>query len=584
MREVRRVLRGASRRLLILDFIRFLVITASAGVVAIILLRVVQQAFGLALDPARWWAAAAITGAGAVLAALLCSLATRRGELGVARVLDDRADLRESLSTALCVERAEDPWSRAVVESARQRAARVDIRGAIPYRAPRFWPVPLALALATVVVWFAFPRLDLLGRHRERLRAEQDRARVELARAEVNEARARVDELLRRARVDPGTEDAPGSDGELDPKSPDEIRRAALRRLTSTQEKLAEMKSGEKAQKLDALRGAMKQLRQPGPGPLDRLSRSLARGDFTQARADLDDLSKKLAADALAPEDRAALRQQLATLSEQLSKLGEERREMEKTLEQAGLSTQDAKRLVGDPEALRQALDRLPNLTDAQRQELVRSAGAAAEAYRRCSGLGAEAGRMARGLGEDGMDASGMEGMASMADMLTDLEMAAAELDSLDAAASACSAAIASIGQSMGKEGDGSTRFAMVSPWRAGESRGQGAGQGGPGRGFGGGQQAEEAPATIAKTKAHVRNQAGPIIGSRLVSGDSVRGEAAAEFARAVEAAVREAADEVNTRTIPREYHEAIKTYFGRLAARTKPVVTDPPQPRGDDK
>lgn len=583
MREVRRVLRQAGRRLFLQGLIRALVVAASAGLAGLIVLRIVQQTFGLPLDASAWWTAGGIAAAAAVLGAVVWAIFVRHSASGVARELDERANLRESLSTALCVEREDDPWCRAVIETARDRATRVVVRDAIPYESPRFWPVPLALAIAMVVVWIAFPPLDVLGLFKDRAQADELERAKHQANIEVTAAIKPFEDALRQAKVDLGKEDAPLTpEGTPDSaKTPEDIRRAALKQLTSVQDKLASMKSGEKAQKMDALRQAMKQVKQPGPGPLDQMTKSLQQGNFKQAQADLDELSKKLAEDSMSPEDKAKLKEQMAKFSEQLAKLGEERKEMEKKLEQAGMSKEDAKKLAMDPEALKQALEKMQSLSEEQKQQLMKAAKAASEACKQCSGMSSQMGKMAQGMSQQGMDSKGSESMEAMAGMLSEMEMTAAELDSLDAAMKECQGALARIGEGMcrGDGPGGKSGMAMVKPWQAGESRDQGMGQGGPGRGFGGEQTPEEAATNSAKAKANVKQQNGPIIGSRLVYGDTVKGEAVAEFAEAVEAAAKEAADEVNGKTIPREYHDAVKTYFGRLAAKTKANALQPAPP-----
>jgi hypothetical protein len=178
---------------------------------------------------------------------------------------------------------------------------------------------------------------------------------------------------------------------------------------------------------------------------------------------------------------------------------------------------------------------------------------------------------MAAGMSQQGMDSKGQEGMEGMMGMLSEMEMMKGELDSLDAAMSECSGQLAKMGESLCR-GDGQCQslVAMTKPWQAGDSRNKGMGQGGPGRGEGGEGHAEEAPTTTEKVKANTKQGDGPIIGSRLVQGDVVKGEAAAEWSAVVESATEESAEAIDSQVVPREYHDAIKTYFGRLAAKTK--------------
>ena len=62
----------------------------------------------------------------------------------------------------------------------------------------------------------------------------------------------------------------------------------------------------------------------------------------------------------------------------------------------------------------------------------------------------------------------------------------------------------------------------------------------------------------------------GPIISSRLVEGEQIRGEASEQFAAAAAAAESAATESIDNNVYPREYHDAIKHYFGRLNEKAK--------------
>lgn len=579
MNDIMRVLRTAAWRLLALDLVRTFLVTMSAGVSGLIVLRIVEKVFGLGLTGEQWWTAGAIAAGAAAAGAVAWSLVIRHNRLGVARALDERADLRESLSTALWVARSEDPWARAVVETARDRASRVDVRRAIPLEAPRFWPTPLALGLVLAIVWWTFPNLDVLGLLEKRVVQEQQQREIQEVKAEVRASEQKLEELLKKANVELKPEESAGADPmDQSPQSPEEIRRAAVKRLTSMQERLNEMQGGEKAQRLEALRQAMKQLKQPGPGPLENLSKALSQGNFQKAQEHLDELAKKLGDGSLSEQEKEQLKKQLEKLSEQLQKLSEDRSQMEKALEKAGLDKEQAKKLAMDPEALRKALEAMENLSEEQKQQLMEAAKKMASANSQCQGMGQAMGEMARGMGKTGMSQEGMEGMEGLAGQLSDLEMMAAEMDTLDAAMSECRSMLARLGQGMCEGGGEGMGMELVRPWSPGESRSRGMGQGGPGMGEGGAANAEEAPTSTEKAMAQSKMQQGPIVGSRLVYGEQVRGESQAEFSEAVSVGARSATEVIDEMLIPREYHDAVKAYFGRLQSKVQPA---PPAPGG---
>jgi hypothetical protein len=582
MNEIRRVLSIASWRLLLVDFFRTLAIAAAAAVGALILTRLAERTFGLPISwPRGWIALAAIALGTATLAALAWSLIRRARGLRLARELDERANLKESLSTALCVASSDDPWCRMVLQTARERALAVDVRKAIPITAPRLWPAPFAMTLALVAVWFSFPQLDVMGLFQTRQAALAQQNELRQVTAEVQSNEQRLKELMQQARVEIKDDDSAraAADNKPEPRDADEIRRAAVKKLTSMSEKLAEMKSGEKSKQMEALKNQMKQLKQPGPGPLDGMTKSLQMGDFKRAQEDLAELSKQMASDSMSKEDKAKAAEQLQKLAEQLEKLAQDRQQLERQLEQAGLSKEQAGQAARDPEALRQALEQMKNLSEEQKRELVKQALAQNAACKQCNGMASSMGKMAKGSSQSGMNQEGMEGLEGLSGQLSDLEMAEQDLKNLDAALSECRGQLAKMASQCSGgscEGDGrGVKMAASenqSPWRAGETAGKfGQGSGGPGQSGGGtSPQGADAPVTTEKAMAQSKVGNGPIIGSKYVYGEQVRGESTAEFQQAVESGRKAASEALETMQVRRELHDSVKHYFGRLEARAK--------------
>ncbi|MCA9300017.1 MAG: hypothetical protein KDA28_13180, partial [Phycisphaerales bacterium] len=65
--------------------------------------------------------------------------------------------------------------------------------------------------------------------------------------------------------------------------------------------------------------------------------------------------------------------------------------------------------------------------------------------------------------------------------------------------------------------------------------------------------------------KANVNTQAGAMIGSRLVEGNAIRGQAVLEASDAIATRAQEATEYIDNTVVPREYQDAVKHYFGRL-------------------
>src|SRR4051794_9615317 len=108
MNEVRRVVRLAAWRLWLLDVLRTLAVTATGALALVLIARIVERVLGLTARFAPLWLPVGLGIAGAAVGtAVLWATFRRRRQLAVAVELDERAGLRESLSTALYVNKSE---------------------------------------------------------------------------------------------------------------------------------------------------------------------------------------------------------------------------------------------------------------------------------------------------------------------------------------------------------------------------------------------------------------------------------------------------------------------------------------------
>lgn len=588
MNEVRRVVRLAAWRLWLVDAVRTLSVTATIAVTALLLAVVVERVLGLSERFAPWWRWGVIGAAAfVVLGAAAWALIRRRRALGVAVELDERAGLREALSTALCVHKQEDPWARAVVETAEASAKRVNVRQAIPFETPPMWPVPLATALATLLVWLFLPTFDVLGNKAKLVEAEKKQQEIVQVRNEIENREKILREMLNKTNV-AFTEDKTeleGSEQRPEANDPEAIRRAAVKKLTELTNRLEMEKNGERAAQADAIKEALKQLRQPGPGPLDEFSRALARGDFNKAKEQLAELSKQLAEGSMNPEQAQLTKKQLEDLAKQLEKIAKEQQRLEKKLEQQGLDRKSAAELAKaaatSPEAMQKALEQQKNLSEEQKQKLMEMAKAMSKCQGACQSMSAALSKAAQGMSQEGLSQEGMEGLEQLAQELSESEMLEADMENLEAALSEAKKQLRELGESLAGncEGGGECEGAGSSEWRSGSSDRMGRGSGGPGRGNDPyGPDAEPADFTLEKKKANTQTTAGPIIGTRLVNGPQVKGESVAEFAQGVAQGAQETAESIESQEIPREMQDAVKHYFGRLDAKVKEVAAKAPE------
>lgn len=553
MQAIQRLLRRAWWRLVVIDLLGTLAVTLTAAAVLLAVWRVLQSVIPV---PGAWGEVASIGAAAALAIAAAWSLVRTRPGHAVARRVDERARLRETLSTALCVSQNEDAWSRATVELAGRTAAGVDLAAALPVQAPRLWPAPVA-AWGLLAILLAAPALDLsavLGRSAPDPIPEHAALRVS---AEVEQMKDELRAEAARLGVDIGFE-GEAAENAIAPTNltPEEIQAAAVKELTRLTDTLAERMEEKGAQRLEAMEKRLEQLRQPGPGPAQDLARAMARGNFEQARQELSKLAQQLRDGELSAEQREQLQEQMENLAKQLDELGRQRADLERSLREAGMSADQAGQMaLADPEALRKALDELKSLTPEQRKQLLEKAKAQAEACSQCNSMGQSMSEMAAALSPGGMSSGGQMAMDQFGDMLSEMEMLASDIGSMKAMMSAAQTQSMKVG--------------------GGFCENPGSGIGGPRAGWGvGGSQGtppDESKLTFDPTRSAVNARPGAIIGSRLVYEGQIRGESRVEFAQSAAAAAAGASDAIESMLVPRQYEAAVMRYFGALRDAAQP-------------
>lgn len=597
MNQIHRIVRQAATRLMLQDWLRIFGVALTVALALAILARLTEQAFGLSKYFSPWWLKGSLVALGAVvLVTTIAAFIRRPRPIRAAQTLDERAGLRETLSTAMYIERLEDSWSRAMVAEAAGSATKVRVANALPYEMPRQWPVPVCTGAALALIWITVPNMDLLGIHKEKVAQEQKAAEVQQVKADIAQKQQKLEEMLQKAKVDvkeeKGESEA-GQDKKPEANDPEALRRAAVRKLTSLTEKLEAQKESDKSEQLAGLKDAMKQLRQPGDGPLDQFSRSLARGDFNKAQEQLSQMSKELASNDMTPEAREAAKKQMENLAKQMEKLAENQKELARKLEQKGLDKKTAEELAkkaasASKEEMKKALEDAKSLTEEQKQEMMKMCESAGQCSQSMSDMAQAMAKAAKGMTQEGLQQDGMEGMSDLAKELSGAEMLESDMQQLDAALEEAKAQLAELGNCLGGDCNGEGRSmgpGKVGGWREGSSQRMGNGTGGPGHGSGPSPDAQATDYTVEKKKADIKTTQGPIIGTRLVYGQQVKGDSVAEFAEVVESSSNAAAEALETQQVPREYHDAVKHYFGTLQEKVKKEkAPDAPKPAGDAK
>lgn len=571
MQEINRVLSAAAMRLAVANFIRGLVFAATAIVLGLLLARIVQQVFGLAFP----WKIIAYSAAGAaLLTAFVWSFVVRPSKAAVARRVDEGANLKESLSTALSIEKYQndDPWARVTVESAVRQARGVRVSHAVPIAAPKFWPVPFALALAFAVVWMAFPRMDVLGWRAKAVAEEKKSVAITQVKAEAIDVKKMTQDIsdklgLEKDKIEPPTAEKP------EPRDPEAMRRAVIKDLTKLSERLDQLRNGEKGQKLDAVQDKLKNLKTPGDKSSE-LTKAMAKSDFSGAQKEIEKMKESMASGSLSEKQKQDLSDQLENLSKQLSEMAKNKEQLENAMKQAGLDPKAA----GDKESMQKALEAAKNLTPEQKKALSEMAQAQSQCQNSMDQLSKAASQMSQAC-KNGDQQGAQQAAGQMQQQMNELEQLKQEMQLAEGAKSECQGKMQSMCKGGDKEGEGQCNGSKSGEgngnnqsegsgnkqWSPSWSQCQGNGRGGGGLGQGGSASTESADFKTSVSKNIGLKGDGPIVSSRMVEGDSIKGESKAEFTSVATKAEQGATEAMEQNQIPREFHDAVKNYFGNL-------------------
>ncbi len=555
MTSIDRAVRRAGIRLMVVDFLRHLTWCVT-GVLAVLVAMVLLER--LARVDIAWETSLIVAGSVTLVAAVVWTCLTKRSQEQVAIELDDRANLRESLSTALLVRNKSDGWSRAVVESAEAKAKGVRVREAVPIQAPGRWYAPAIGGGLLLLAWMAVPTLLAEGEKSADTMAEVKRVLLE-----QRDNQKKLDELLKKAKVDLGEEKSP-FDTDLAERAdtPEKIQQMMVKKLTSLTDTLQNKLLTQK-QRMAALTKELAKLKSPGEGPLSELSRKLAAGDLSGAKDALAELQKKIESGDMSDELKAQLKKQLDDMAKQLDDLAKQAEQMEQKLSEAmknaGMTEQQIKQALKSPEAMKRALEQMKNMSPGQKQQLqdmMEKLGAC----KQCSGLGQGMSAMGQKMGS-GQMGDMLGEMGEMGEMLSALEMSQQDMQAMQAAFDEAKYQLDSLCQGMGQ---GMAPQFGIQKWQ---------GKGGSG-GLGSGNGASPADSPFAfnthTEKAKSDNLGGPIIASMMVDGPQISGESKAQFANAVVLGEQAASEAIDNMLVPRELQGAVKSYFGSLSEQGK--------------
>lgn len=572
----------ARRRLLANALFERATIGVLVGGAALALAVLVDRAFGFGM-PQLWGLAGA--GALALGFTIVATVLARPTRLRAAIAIDAAAGLKERLSTALVCGPGSDEFAQAALRDAEKTAAKIHVPTHLPLRAPGLWPWSLATTAAAALLVLFMPTLNLFAR--DRAQAGGEDAAVLKERESVTAA---VNQQLNRIRqMAQENKQLEGLASDLKPleladrplKTPDDVRREAVKQIDRVTQKLEQKKAEQNAEAQRELKRMLAGLKpQDARQPQSELSKALAQGNFEAAKQALDEMKKDLAdaarkGDADAQKRLAELQKKLDDLAKELAKLPDDRQLRKELEKRAGLDAETAKKLLDelskmDPKQLEKELQKKlaeagAKLTPEQMQKLAEKIAQNKEAREACKNLAQamqQAAQACKNPGESGasQDAQAQASAALEAAMgqLSDLEMAEQMMNELEAQLSELKNLRQGVCQGQGN--------------RPGDKPGDEIGNQGPqyGQGYGARIGEEKAAHKTAPSKEKTHQVGGQIVGQMLIDGPQVKGEAQAEARAAVSAELRDATNAIERDEVPRQYERALRVYFERLAGLSR--------------
>ncbi|MGE5611908.1 MAG: hypothetical protein ACM359_21860 [Bacillota bacterium] len=588
---------AVQRKLTLGLFIDWLAVSGLVLAALLLLTVLVEKATHVAIPAKALWVAVGLT----VVAALIVAIQHRPTEKAAAVAIDERLALKEKFSTALSVRHMKDPFAQAVVLDAELTAERVQPLGHFRLRFPRTGYATLSVG-GLALLALLLPQMDLLGREERRKAQLVQEQQIAMTKETIRQTIAKVESLPLGLR---NSEEIRLGKFELEKMlnhpMPDEsvVKRRQLELLGKMDEALRNQAEAAKAYAQAQRNQAMFRSMSPPAdekGPVADAQRALAKGDFKEAVEKLKDAAQKF--DQMSQPEKQAAMQQMQALAQQMAQMAQDKQaeqKMAQALQQMGATQEQIKKaqeLVQQAaQGNKQAQQQLQQLQQQMAQQMNKGQGAtqqqmqqlqkamqqaqqAANAQSQAGQMSQAAQAMAQAMQrmQAGGAQSGGQQMAGAQQMMQGVmdQLEAMQQDA-EAIAAAQKALMDAIAQANGEgEGDfeGEPR---IGEWQAGDSKRRGAGQGGPGIGWGGGLGKSPAPFGVKQERSKTfYDPKGEHLASMLVKDRSVKGESKLELQKIAEAAQAEEGDDIDESALDRRSQQVKRNYFRVMADEAK--------------
>ncbi len=537
--------RQAQRRLLVEQYMKWLIGCLFASLLIAAVAIALPQVFVMERLPANWnllWIVSAVVGG--FLAAGVATWITRRSSLDAAMEIDRRYGLRERVASSLALAPAqlETEAGQALLHDAARRVDRIDLSEKFrPNAGRRAWfPLLPALFIACLTLFGsnrqAVSKIEepTSAQAQERSKKAMDEYRKKLAK-QRNLAKQRglkgAEEIFKQ--LEEKTDDLHKSDLSDRKKAAVKLNNLA-KQLEERRQKLGTSKE---------LKKQMKKMKQFGKGPAEKVAEAMKQGDWKKALDEINQLQNKIASDQLTQEEKKKLAKQLQKMKEKLTEGAEANKEAMENL-QKQIEEQRKKGDLAKAGELQQKLDKL-----AQQQPQMKNLEKLAKQLQQC-----------QDCMNNGDNEGAAQAMAQLAEQLGQMKQENDEMEMLDEALEQLEMAKNAMGCEQ-CQGAG----CQACNGGAGDQFGEMPGNGmGPGRGQGP-RPDEKNPTQFRDTRVRQKPGAGAATFGGFVEGPNVKGQTAATTQEELSALQSEPADPLTSQRLPRSQGENAGQYFEGL-------------------
>lgn len=530
--------RRAHRRLIVEQFLHYLVWSAFVALAVAAIAIAVPQVVAINNLPAEWatwWLSAA--GIGCVLGALAMTYIKRRTRLDAAMEIDRRYDLRERVASSLALRPGdlETPAGQALLNDAARRVDRLDIsdkfRPAVDRRA---W-LPLVPGLLVFC-------LMMFGTNREAVSSVAPTMTAEAA-AKVKQANEELQKKLAEIQKKANSKDL--KDAEETLKQLEE--KAKELKDDGTDPKKSTIKLNNLAKQLEdrraklgtseALKKQMEDMKQLNPGPAEKLAKAMKQGDWNKALDEIKALQEKIAKGDMSQEDKENLQKQLEQMKEKVAKANEANKEAMENLKKQ-IEEQKQKGDLAKAGELQQQLDKMQQ----QNQQPMENMEKLAQQLEQCENCM-----------KQGDQQGAAKAMEDMAKQLEQMQKEGEEMQMLDEAMAQLDAAKQALCEQCNGNGNQNQQMA-----------GQGGSKWGTGRG-GPNRSTDKIEAEYRDSRVRTTPGAGQATFAGTVEGMNTPGKTEVALEDDVKTINSEPADPLTSERLPRGHGEHAEEYFKQL-------------------